>query len=279
MTDVVIGVKTDKGCCRSNNEDYYLSDEKQHLYIVADGIGGHDAGEVASRIACQTIKDSVANGYQLVDAVHFAHEAILQGVDSGEGAEGMGSTVVAMRLDNNQYEIAWVGDSRAYLWDKHDLIQLSRDHSLVQQLVDQEIITPEQARRHQQRNVITQALGIKTDEELKYQARIVGEIEDGQQILLCSDGLYDELSDDTISKILASSNSVQENVNTLLQAALDEGGRDNITIMLVAPRLKPIPPLVKIKYLTQNLLHNKSSLIWLTLSVVMASALGIWLLA
>ena len=144
----------------------------------------------------------------------------------------MGTTVVAARLDGMRFEIAWVGDSRIYLWDGH-LHQLSQDHSYVQELIEQGAITPEQARVHPHRNVITQALGVTDPQALKIEV-MRGELRPGMQLLLCSDGLTEEVDDARIAEILAKEDvSAQECVEQLVLAALHGGGTDNVTVIVL----------------------------------------------
>ena len=145
----------------------------------------------------------------------------------------MGTTVVAARVTGNRFEVAWVGDSRAYLWREGRLAQLSQDHSYVQELVAQGSLTSEQARAHPHRNVVTQALGVTDPVHLNV-ATMTGELRPGMQLLLCSDGLTEEVDDAGIADTLAYQDcSAQECVDSLVAAALDGGGSDNITAILV----------------------------------------------
>ena len=144
----------------------------------------------------------------------------------------MGTTMVALRINDNRFELGWVGDSRAYLWNGQ-LRQLSSDHSYVQELIDQGAITPEQARNHPHRNVVTQALGVTDPDSLKVET-ISGELRPGFQILLCSDGLTEEVDDQQIANLLAQTElSAQECVDHLVSTALDGGGSDNVTVVLL----------------------------------------------
>ena len=145
----------------------------------------------------------------------------------------MGTTIAAMRLDGDEaFEVAWVGDSRIYLWND-GLRQISQDHSYVQELIDQGAITPEQARSHPHRNVVTQALGVTDPHSLKVET-ITGELRTGMQLLLCSDGLTEEVDDATIASILGRRDlSAQECVDQLILAALDGGGSDNVTVVVI----------------------------------------------
>jgi len=145
----------------------------------------------------------------------------------------MGTTVVAARVQGNRFEVAWVGDSRAYLWRDGQLAQLSQDHSYVQELIAQGALTSEQARSHPHRNVVTQALGVTDPNQLNVET-LTGELRPGMQLLLCSDGLTEEVDDRDIAAALRQEDcSAQETVDTLIAAALDGGGSDNVTAILV----------------------------------------------
>jgi protein phosphatase len=220
------------GLRRELNEDTYYGDAELGLWLVADGMGGHEFGEVASALARDTVVREVRSGQNLVNSIRSADEEIIR--QSRRRAEGlpMGTTMVALRVNENRFELAWVGDSRAYLWNGQ-LRQLSSDHSYVQELIDQGAITPEQARTHPHRNVVTQALGVTEPDALKVET-ISGELRPGFQILLCSDGLTEEVDDASIGNLLGQTElSAQECVDHLVSAALDGGGSDNVTVLLL----------------------------------------------
>ena len=220
------------GLRRELNEDTYYGDVELGLWLVADGMGGHEFGEVASAIAREAIVGNVREGKSLVDSIRLADEQIIK--HSRLRSEGlpMGTTVAAAKLVGNRFEVAWVGDSRVYLWNG-SLCQLSQDHSYVQELIDQGAITAEQARSHPHRNVVTQALGVTDPDNLKVES-ITGELRPGMQLLLCSDGLTEEVDNNAISRILTQTQySAQECVDHLVAAALDGGGSDNVTVLLV----------------------------------------------
>lgn len=226
------------GLVRDNNEDCFLSQPDYGLWLVADGMGGHEAGEVASAIVRDTIdRHTRANpDISLTDSIQHAHTSILSSAAKGIGAPGMGSTVVALRSYNTKYQIAWVGDSRAYLWtptrEGGRLEQLSIDHSYVQMLVDTGVISAEDAEFHPEKNIITQCLGMQELNQVKVDY-IEGQWHTDQWIMLCSDGLTDEVSDKTIAQILCESNDCLAAVDQLLHAALTSGGRDNITLQII----------------------------------------------
>ena len=221
---------------REHNEDTYYADADMGVWLVADGMGGHEHGEVASAIARDTLIAEIGKGTPLVRAVQLADEEIIRHSNRRSEALPMGTTIAAMRLiGGNEFEIAWVGDSRIYLWNG-DLKQISQDHSYVQELIDQGAITSEQARTHPHRNVVTQALGVTDPHSLRVEL-VRGEFGPGMQILLCSDGLTEEVSDAEIAALLSRPElSAQECVDHLIVAALDGGGSDNVTVILVSNR-------------------------------------------
>ena len=220
------------GLRRELNEDTYYGDAELGLWLVADGMGGHEFGEVASALARDAVVREVRAGRPLAEAIRRADEDIIK--HSRQRAESlpMGTTVVALRITDNRFELAWVGDSRAYLWNGQ-LRQLSSDHSYVQELIDQGAITAAQARAHPHRNVVTQALGVTDPQNLKVET-LSGELRPGQQLLLCSDGLTEEVDDAGIATLLGCTElSAQECVDHLVSAALDSGGSDNVTVILL----------------------------------------------
>lgn len=223
------------GLRRDHNEDTYLADADLGLWLVADGMGGHEHGEVASALARDAIFSEVAAGRSLTEAIRKADEVIIRHSRGRSGSLPMGTTVAAARVRDDQFEAAWVGDSRVYLWNG-TLKQISQDHSYVRELIEQGAISPEQARTHPHRNVVTQALGVTDPEHLRVET-VQGELKPGMQLLLCSDGLTEEVDDLTIERILARTDlSPQECVDHLLVAALDAGGSDNITVILIRRR-------------------------------------------
>ncbi len=231
---IVLGHGTHTGCKRDHNEDTYEANLANSIWLVADGMGGHDHGEVASAIARNVITREVNRGSSLSDAIHAANSAIIE-QSSRQGDDlPMGTTVAVLRIQGDEYEIAWVGDSRIYLYDGDRLQPLSRDHSYVQELMDQNLITAAQARTHPHRNVVTQALGVTTNEDLNV-ATQKGKIPAGARFLLCSDGLTEEINDEYIANILSKNLHPQELTDQLILAALEAGGSDNITVLVVAP--------------------------------------------
>jgi protein phosphatase len=228
---IEFGHGTHTGLRREHNEDTYCADPDMGLWLVADGMGGHEHGEVASALARDVVIREISRGRSLADSIQSADEEIIRHSNEKRSERPMGTTVVAVRFQGHDYEVAWVGDSRVYLWDGQ-LRQISQDHSYVQELVDQGAISAAQARTHPHRNVVTQALGVTLPEQLKIET-VRGTLTPGQALLLCSDGLTEEVEDATINEILGKGLGAQETVDQLILAALDHGGSDNITVLLV----------------------------------------------
>lgn len=230
---IEFGHLTHVGLRRRLNEDTYYGDSELGLWLVADGMGGHACGEVASALAREAIVREVRAGTSLAHAIRTADEEIIRASRRRNDSLPMGTTVVAARVQGERFEVAWVGDSRAYLWREGTLAQLSQDHSYVQDLIAQGTLTAEQARTHPHRNVVTQALGVTDPTHLNVET-LSGELRPGMQLLLCSDGLTEEVEDGHISRTLSFQDcSAQECVDTLVAAALDGGGSDNVTAILV----------------------------------------------
>jgi PPM family protein phosphatase len=233
---------THAGKVRQNNEDALLvgEGEDETLFVVADGIGGFEAGEVASSLAVDALKD-LQPDEPFKAAIGEANRRIVAAGRGDEKLSGMGTTVVAIRFGGTQgepvAEVAHVGDSRAYLIRGGDMNPVTEDHSLVAELVRSGDLTRDQAAEHPQKNLITRALG--ADEEVDVDTAILP-IEAGDRILLCSDGLSDMVSEAGISEILADSPDDPERAaRLLLSAALDAGGNDNITIVVVDVKEQP----------------------------------------
>lgn len=229
---IEFGHNTHVGLRREHNEDTYYADADLGLWLIADGMGGHEHGEVASALARDIVVAKIKKGEALTTAIQAANEEII--LHSGKRTEAlpMGTTIALCRLKNEEFEVCWVGDSRVYIWEG-GLRQLSYDHSYVQELIERGAITHEQARMHPHRNVVTQALGVTSPENLRMET-LSGPLQAGMQILLCSDGLTEEVDDAQIASILARDDlSAQECVDHLILRALDEGGSDNVTVILI----------------------------------------------
>ena len=230
---IEFGHLTHVGLRRELNEDTYYGDSELGLWLVADGMGGHEYGEVASALAREAIVREVRQGAPLAQAIRTADEEIIRASRKRGDSLPMGTTVVAARVAGRRFEVAWVGDSRVYLWRDGKLAQLSQDHSYVQELIGRGEISVEQARSHPHRNVVTQALGVTDPQQLNVET-LSGELDTGMQLLLCSDGLTEEVDDARIAQALAQHDcSAQECVDELVAAALDGGGSDNVTVVLV----------------------------------------------
>jgi len=234
---IEFGHSTHVGLRREHNEDTYYADGELGLWLVADGMGGHEHGEVASALARDTLVREVGKGIELVRAIQLADEEIIKHSTRRAEALPMGTTIAALRIaDGGAFEVAWVGDSRVYLWSGEGLKQLSEDHSYVQELIAQGAITSEQARSHPHRNVVTQALGVTDPQSLRVES-VRGQLNPGMQLLLCSDGLTEDVNDKAIAAIVGRQElSAQECVDHLILAALDGGGSDNVTVILVRAR-------------------------------------------
>lgn len=220
------------GRVRRHNEDSLLCCPALGLWAVADGMGGHQRGEVASALAVQTLEEQVAQQVDLVEAVHAAHRAILAAAGQDSASQGMGTTLVAARFSGARYQVAWIGDSRAYLLSAAHIQPLTKDHSWVQAMIDAGELDEDQARSHPKKNVISQCLG-QGAEPLDV-GLVQGCLEPGQRLLLCSDGLTRELTDREIAQASASARSPQQLVSALIAAANAQGGHDNISCAVIA---------------------------------------------
>lgn len=230
---------TDVGLQRKNNEDAILSNPSTGLWLVADGMGGHAAGEVASEITGAIIDKAVKKGKTLDQAINQAHQEVIKAASDGSGKHGMGSTVVALKSRGKHYQIAWVGDSRAYVFrsnqDQSDLQQLTTDHSYVQMLFQSGLINEEEMAHHPEKNIITQCLGSTELEKLKVDM-VERQWHEDDWVLLCSDGLSDFVSPQDIHQCLEQNKlNIEQAAQALLNAALSAGGKDNISVILVAP--------------------------------------------
>jgi PPM family protein phosphatase len=223
---------------RPSNEDSYIADSQSKTFLVADGMGGHAAGEIASQIAASTVnellskKSSESNVEEVLHlAVQEANRRVYETQRLKSEYRGMGSTLTVLTIRDNHYFLAQVGDSRAYLFRKKTLNQLSRDHSLVWPLYEKGLLTKEDLSRHPRKNLITRSIGTHTKVEVDLQSSAILE---GDVFLLCTDGLTDVLSDMDIQKILsASDKNPQEISERFIQAANSGGGPDNITVVVV----------------------------------------------
>lgn len=246
---------SDKGMVRSNNEDSICTDYSTGLVVVADGMGGYKAGEIASGIAVKTIRDQIQSGLDearkrlglsesgythesmlLRNAIVRANEIIHDTAKSQPQCEGMGTTVVACLFHDNRVSIAHVGDSRLYRLRRGTFEQVTRDHSLLQELVSRGFYTPEEARKSLNKNLVTRALGVEPVVQVDVQedVALVGDI-----YLLCTDGLNDMVEDADIHLTMDTfSANLETMAQQLIKQANDNGGRDNVSVVLAKP-LKP----------------------------------------
>ncbi len=238
--------RTDVGVVRSSNEDTYLMADERGLFIVADGMGGHAAGEVASEMATRIIAENFrpVRGMsddemmaQMVGAIRSANGAIFQRTIQEQEKRGMGTTVTVLNLLPRRYLIGQVGDSRAYLLRGGVLSQLTKDHSYVQEQVDAGRLTPEEARVHPYANVITRCVGSSSDVTPDL---LLGTLEPDDLLLLASDGLTGMLDDEDVRVIMAEGGDLELIVDKLIAGANRRGGLDNITAILV--RIEAVSP-------------------------------------
>ncbi len=231
--------RTDVGIIRSGNEDNYLMVPDRGIFVVADGMGGHAAGEVASEMAVRVVArelgslrglsdDQVADRMRL--AIRAANGAIFDRTLTEHDKRGMGTTVTTLVLYDTRFLIGQVGDSRAYLFRDGKLIQLTKDHSYVQEQVDAGYLTPEQARSHPYSNVITRCVGANSEVMPDI---YLGTAKPKDVFLLASDGLTGMLEDRQLAELLAPTRMPQEQVDELIAEANRHGGLDNITAIIV----------------------------------------------
>jgi protein phosphatase len=235
------GQATDNGRARDNNEDSYLVDADHALFAVADGMGGHLGGEVASATAIEALRSEYAKGTPVSDAIEYANRAVIERAVGHEELTGMGTTLTAVAVAGaNQLLVGHVGDSRAYLLRDDTMEMITDDHSLVAELVREGRLTPEQAEAHPQRAIVTRALGV--DDEVNVDVYTL-DVRQGDRVIVCSDGLNTMLRDRDIERIARSQSDPQRAAEALVNAANDAGGEDNITVVIVdvLPVSAPVP--------------------------------------
>jgi PPM family protein phosphatase len=236
---------TDVGLKRGHNEDNYLINEELNLFVVADGMGGHAGGEYASAIAVNTVEEIVTSveiedggrattdplelaRYKLNHAIRLAGRRIYEKAKEQPEYHGMGTTAVVLLVDGHNAYVAHVGDSRLYLLRDGKIEQVTEDHSLIAEKIRHGLLTPEEARNHRMRNVITRSLGYQEEVEVDLQIRGVRR---GDQFLLCSDGLSGNVTPDEMLGVL-SRNGPQDAARQLISLACERGGEDNITTVI-----------------------------------------------
>lgn len=220
---------TDIGLVRTTNQDNYYIDEQAKWAVVADGMGGHNGGETASTVAVSEIKAAMDKRLSLTEAVSNANREVFKMSVENKTLIGMGTTVVICRVEDDVANIAHIGDSRAYLYSDGKLEQITKDHSIVQQLIDCGTITEEQAKYHPQRNLITRAVG--TERNVVADINSVN-LKKNDIILICSDGLSSYVEDDKIKHILEETDDISV-VDKLIEEANKNGGKDNITAVII----------------------------------------------
>jgi PPM family protein phosphatase len=242
---------SDVGRKRKGNEDSLFLNPEQRLFVVADGMGGHAAGEVASKVAVDSINEFVCltggdeeitwpfgldenisyDGNRLKTAIRHANRKVLEATKEKSEYEGMATTVAAVLVDGDMANIGHVGDSRIYLFSEGALSLLTSDHSWVNEQIQSGVISPDQARSHPLRNVVTRALGGKTDLAVDMQVR---KMKPGEILLLCSDGLTTMVPDEEIEQVLKENEvDLKGAADALVDTANEHGGEDNITVVLL----------------------------------------------
>jgi serine/threonine protein phosphatase PrpC len=232
------GAQSNQGRVRTSNEDCFVANSERQIFLVADGMGGHAAGEIASRMTAERVEEILSGGITAAGvkellrlAVSEANTAVHETQKARAEYRGMGSTLTVLTFADGNYCIAQVGDSRAYLLRNSDLIQLTQDHSLVWPLYKSGVITKDDIARNPRKNLITRSIGTQSEVEADLQC---GPIMEGDLFLLCSDGLTDVLMDSDISRILLNRHTdAQGYCDLLVSAANSGGGPDNITVVVV----------------------------------------------
>ena len=221
------------GKVRTRNEDAVSADDKG-LWFVADGMGGHACGDLASQIAKQTIVLGMENKTSLQTAIELAHANILKEGQQDETKKGMGTTIVAASAEGNKFRIAWVGDSRAYAFQKN-LEQLTLDHTFVQDMVFREVLTKSEAANHPQNNLLNRSLGM-LGKKLTVEQLLFRPTQNGY-VLLCSDGISDYLTDEQISACFLNAENEQAVAETLKKTVLETEAGDNFSFVIIHYKL------------------------------------------
>ena len=231
---VIAHGKTDRGLVRKENEDAFCIEEDLGLLAIADGMGGHASGEVASRMAIEILKESLKKEGQplpgrLSSGVRLANRTIYDAAQSQSQLNGMGTTLTALQLEGNRLSIAHVGDSRAYLIRGGVIEQITDDHTIISEQVARGMMTKEEAARSDMRNILSRALGIAPEVDVDMEELTVSE---GDQLVLCSDGLSELISEDEILSEVQSTKRPDLACNELVNLANQRGGEDNVTVIV-----------------------------------------------
>lgn len=244
--------ETNTGLTRANNEDSVAFDESAGVAVLADGMGGYNAGEVASGMATALIKTELgrwltetqgrAKPRDILRAIEIcvdnANKAVFNAAQANAQYAGMGTTLVLGVFQGSHLLLGHIGDSRCYRLRRGELVQMTRDHSLLQEQIDAGLLTPQQAATSVNRNLVTRALGV---EEAALLELTECEVDEGDLYLMCSDGLSDMVSDVRIAELLAQKTPLPQRAQDLIRAANEQGGRDNITVLLAQAEAVPVP--------------------------------------
>lgn len=238
-----IGIKanTNPGKVRKNNEDYFLVVPEYNLLIVADGMGGHNAGEIASNMTCTIIKEYFKENFELLEhsspcsfikkAIKVANRAVYQRAQKNKEERGMGTTIIVILMYDNKAYIGWVGDSRAYISrdenGKRFMSQITADHSLVQEQINENLLTREDADKYNIPDIITKAVGLKPDVEPD--CNVIKKLKKDDIFMACSDGYYRYFLPKNIAEVFIST-PFEDLGDSMIQSAYDAGGEDNITV-------------------------------------------------
>ncbi|MBU5316301.1 Stp1/IreP family PP2C-type Ser/Thr phosphatase [Clostridium bornimense] len=226
----MLGFVSDVGNVRTLNEDYYgyLQDKDYSIYVIADGMGGHNAGEVASKIAVEETINVFKKTRSITEAIRKANEKIYLLSVEDKKLSGMGTTITVAVIENNNIEIGHVGDSSCFVIDGDEIVKITRDHSLVQELIEIGSITEEQAKTHPNRNIITRALGTNDTIDIDvYKLELTGK----EKFILCTDGLSNYIEQDEMLAIVNKEDCKKACLD-MVELAKSRGGRDNITVIV-----------------------------------------------
>jgi protein phosphatase len=225
--------KTDIGMKRALNQDAIFVDNKAGIWIIADGMGGHNAGEVAAKIVCECLPTKINNTHNnVIQAIQLVHQKLLEYSEQHIEFSGMGSTIIIAVRYEQSLHIFWSGDCRAYLVCEDDCKLLSKDHSIIQQLIDKKIIDEQEALDHPQQHMVTSCLGGRRMQPTIDQITLT--LRANEIVLLCSDGLHKELNNTQITSTLKTANSLQAAPEALIRQANLNGGGDNISVVLIS---------------------------------------------
>jgi len=223
------GAQTATGTRHQTNEDSLGDAPQRGVWLVADGMGGHAAGDTASQIVRDTMLRETASGASLLQAIATSHQAVISCAEEDANKSGMGSTIAALQIERDEAKVAWVGDSRVYLFRDGQLSRLTVDHSYVQYLLQQGQIGADEVEHHPQRNVLTQTLGFDDPKP----GSAVCELQQNDWLLLCSDGLTVEVSDAEIRDILAAADTAEHAAQALIAKVVERHGKDDASAIVV----------------------------------------------